>query len=154
MKYLFIGLMLVFLISYVKQAENAGYRIEQLRNNDGSYFLKILDKNNSEIVTFHFNNDGSMGKIIMEGNDNNFRLLVNFVEDNIASYLISDGIYSNTTNVFNSLNGRDAGLILNRSEQINENIAFGKEIDINGLYILYRFYSFGTGISGKLGPIR
>jgi hypothetical protein len=153
MKFLFFVFFLIFLFSCGKQNENIGYRIEQLNNNDGSYYLKLLDKNNSPVVIFHFGNDGPMNRVVMD-NDRNFRLIVNLDGDKILSYLISDGNYTNTTNVFNDLNGRDDGVILNRAEQINENIVLFKDIDIYGLYINYSFYSFGTRLYGRLGPIR
>lgn len=129
MKYLLIGLLFVFFVSCGKQNGNIGYRIEQFNNNDGSYFIQLLDKNNSVIGTFNFTNDSSIISFQIVDESIGFYILVNLAEGNIASYMITDGTYSKNT----ELNNRLDGLILSRTEIINENIAQVVEIDINGV---------------------
>ena len=67
------------------------------------------------------------------GDGSGFSSVANFVENNIVSYMISDGNnYLNATNLFRDTNEQN-NYLLNRQEQVNENLEFIETIYKNGL---------------------
>jgi len=130
MTYIFLGLSLVFLFSCEVKKDDIGYRIEQTELFDGFYQIKLLNKNDVEITTIIFNNDGTIRSYTIT-DSKNIISLVNLGGDGIISYSISDGNnYKNTTNF-----AVDGDLFLMRDEQITENIIYEEMIYRNGLVL-------------------
>jgi hypothetical protein len=95
----------------------------------------LVDKNNVEIVLINFNYNGTIISCHITDNKN-FSSLVNLVEDGIVSYSISDkNKYGNTTNycVYVDELIENNELILERSEQVDENTFYHERIYKNGL---------------------
>jgi hypothetical protein len=136
MRYIFLGLALTFFFSCEAKKDDIGYRIEQ-ENFDEFHSIKLVDKNNVEIVQINFNYDEKIISCSITDNKN-FSSLVNLVEGGILSYTISDkNKYNNTTNYLVYIDGliENNELILERSEQVDENTTYYEKIYKNGLVI-------------------
>jgi len=130
MRYIFLGLSLVFLFSCEIKKDNIEYRIEQTNLSDGFYQIKLIDKNDFEIATINFNDDGSIRSYAIT-DSKNIISLANLGEDGIIAYSISDrNNYINTTKFT-----EDSDLYLMREEQITENIILKERIYRNGLVV-------------------
>jgi len=128
--YFFLGLSLFFIFSCELKKDNIEYRIEQTNLLDGFNQIKLIDKNDAEIVLINFNDDGTIRSYTIT-DSNNFISLANLNEDGIIAYSITDGNnYKNTTNFI-----VDGDLFLMRDEQITENIIYEERIYRNGLVL-------------------
>jgi len=128
MKYFFLGLSLLLLFSCGMKKDNIEYRIEQTNLFDGVYQIKLINRNNVEIASINFNDDGTIRSYSIT-DDNNFISLANLGEDGIVAYSISDGNKYKITTNYNV----DNDLFLLREEQISENIIYEERIYRNGL---------------------
>jgi hypothetical protein len=129
MRYIFLGLVLISFFSCEVKNGDIEYRVKRV-NSDEFYSIKLIDKNDVEITTLNFTNNGTiLSYAITDGR--NFSSVANLLEDNVLAYSINFGNnYSNATNL-----NVDDELILSREEQVDGNTIYDEKIYKNGLVV-------------------
>ncbi|MDR0321652.1 MAG: hypothetical protein LBI28_09130 [Treponema sp.] len=115
MKYLIFILSFSLMISCQSKNEDIGYRIERIDyDNSSNHSIKLINKDNVEIVTINFNENGSMKAYMIR--DENFYSIFNLDEGTILSYVIGDKQYMNSTVI--DINYADSVSVISRFENL------------------------------------
>jgi hypothetical protein len=103
------------MISCQSKNEDIGYRIERIDyDNSSNHSIKLINKDNVEIVTINFNENGSMKAYMIR--DENFYSIFNLDEGTILSYVIGDKQYMNSTVI--DINYADSVSVISRFENL------------------------------------